>query len=625
MCGIVGILDQRERPADGDAVRRMAERIIHRGPDEDGFFTEGEVGLGMRRLSIIDLSGGRQPITNEDGSVVTVFNGEIYNFQTLRADLESRGHVFHTSTDTEVIPHLYEEMGARFVERLVGMFGIAVWSKKNRELVIARDQLGIKPIYYAERDGRLYFGSELKCLTELFTPEIDPEAAFYFMSFGYIPGPRTIYQGVYKLQPGHILRARGGTVTIERYWRPRFDPGQHGSEEETTERFHDLLREAVKLQLVSDVPLGAFLSGGVDSSLVVAMMTQAAGGRVRTCSISFDEAAYNEGEYAKRVAEILGTQHTDYRVKWDIADNFAGIIEQYDEPFADESAIPTYFLCKVARQQVTVALSGDGGDEIAAGYHRYFSYLRKRKLYNLPRLLRRQVLARVGKVLPDHVRGKRFLTSLGLDPKVDYVIGHAEFHTRHMFTREFLPQADSLSALDISSPVLETPVPTELDALCLHDLMIYLPDDILTKVDRMSMRVSLEVRVPLLDHRVVEFAISLPLDLRIRNGVGKYILKRILGRYLPEDLIHRRKHGFGVPVGQWFRGDLKEAFFDVAGPQQIKQAGLLDPQVVAPLVQAHMEGRHNYQALLWRIFVLQYWYARQKRSAHRAAPAGTAA
>lgn len=598
---------------DGGAVvpellRAMTERLHHRGPDDDGYYCKGPIGMGMRRLSIIDLSGGKQPLTNEDGSIITVYNGEIYNFPDVRKSLEERGHKFHTRSDTEVIPHLVEDHGADFPRQINGMFGIAVWNERDQTLMLVRDRLGVKPLYYAIENDRLYFGSELKSILEAIDPEIDPSSVFYYMSYGYIPAPRTVYRNVHKLPAGCLLRANREGVHIERYWDlPRAAPSP-ASDQELLARYEELLRDAVRIRLLSDVPLGAFLSGGIDSSLVVALMSEAAGGRVRTFSIRFEEEKYNEADAARFVAERFKTQHEEFCVRWDVADHFERIITQFDEPFADPSAIPTYFLCKLARQYVTVALSGDGGDETCAGYERYRQFFRKRPAFAIPHGVRRLIAGAARQMLPTHFRGRRFLESLARTAREDYVIGHSEHTLRGVLRPEFLGNGRPLSAMDVSGPLLDACGPDDLDAICGHDLLLYMADDILVKVDRMSMAHSLEAREPLIDYRVVEFARTLPRHLRLHDGVGKVALKKILAKFLPEEHIQRPKHGFSVPIGRWFRDELHAALMDHLNEDALRRSGVFEPRVVASLLEAHMNRRHDYGALLWRIFAYQVWH-----------------
>ncbi len=608
MCGIVGVVNLDGRPVAPDLIRRMNDRIAHRGPDDEGYFAGDNVALGMRRLSIIDVAGGRQPISDESGNVVAVFNGEIYNFQSLRERLLQRGHRFATRTDTEVIPHLYEDKGNEFLQDLLGMFAIALWNRRDRTLLLARDRLGIKPLYYTHRNGQLIFGSELKSIEAVcdVSGDISPEAVTLYMNYGYVPAPLTIYQGVYKLPPGHLLTTSAHNVTIERYWDIDYDHTAGDDEDALADELHDLLLDAVRQRLVSDVPIGAFLSGGIDSSLVVALMCQCAS-EVRTFSIGFEERAYDESSYARAVATRLGTRHEEFIVRPDIGAMLEPIVLQFDEPFADASAIPTYFLSRLTRQHVTVALSGDGGDELFAGYHRYRDYFRKRPLYRLPRFLRRSTFGLLGRLLPGGVKGKRFCKTLELEPLEDYVVGNYGVEPGCLLAPEVREAVPEGYLLAFAKPYTDREVPTELDALCHHDLKLYLPDDILTKVDRMSMAVSLEVRVPILDHRVVEFAAHLPDSLRLRGKQGKYLLRRVLERYLPGELFERPKQGFGIPLGQWFRQELREQVHDLTSAQALSRGGVLDPKATEVVLQRHLSGQRDYSGLLWRILTLQIW------------------
>lgn len=611
MCGIAGIMALNGGPVPADLVRAMTERLRHRGPDDDGYYIDGDIGLGMRRLSIIDVVGGKQPLTNENGSIVTVYNGEIYNFPDVRRSLEQRGHVFHTHTDTEVIPHLVEDHGSEFVKHMNGMFGIAVWNKSDHSLLLARDRLGVKPLYYAVEGDRLYFASELKSLLEALDPEIDPVAVFYYMSYGYIPTPHTVYRNIYKLPAGCVLRASRSGVHIERYWALPPGSPSNASDADLLARYESLLHDAIRIRLISDVPLGAFLSGGIDSSLVVALMSKVAGSCVRTFSIRFEEEGYNEADAARFVADRFATQHEEFCVRWDVSDHFERIITQFDEPFADPSAIPTYFLCRLARRHVTVALSGDGGDETCAGYERYRQYFRKRPLFALPRAARRMIAGAAHNLLSPQMRGRRFLESLARTAREDYVIGHSEHTLRGVLRPSFLGNGRTLSAMDVSGPLLEACGPDDLDAICGHDLLLYMADDILVKVDRMSMANSLEVREPLIDYRIVEFTRTLPRRLRLSGGVGKIALKRILEKYLPREHIDRPKHGFSVPIGRWFRADLHDAMMDHLNDTALRAGGVFEPRAVKTLVDAHMSGAHDYGALLWRIFAFQVWHAQR--------------
>lgn len=608
MCGIVGVLDQRRRPVSQLLLARMNEQIIHRGPDDDGYWLSDHVGLAMRRLSIIDLDGGKQPLWNENEQVVTVYNGEIYNYPELRQGLIHRGHVLRTNCDTEVIPHLYEEKGDTFVSDLNGMFAIALWDRARQRLLLVRDRLGIKPLYYTQANGQILFGSELKSLVAAGIDRVvSKKALYHYLTYGYVPGPLTIYENVFKLLPGHLAIATDSALTIRRYWDVKPLEVETHSEEEWVEQLDELLLDAVRMRLISDVPLGALLSGGVDSSLIVAMMARCSPNRVKTFTIGFDESSYDEARHARLVAERYGTDHHELVVRPQVVDHLEKIVLQYDEPFADSSAIPTYFVSKMAREYVTVALAGDGGDELFAGYQRYVEFFRKRALYRIPLPIRCGVFGLLGRLLPDGIRGKQFLRSLTSEPMTDFVYGHIGIDNRALISADLLSTEDALDTMEIAGTYTNARYPSELDALCMHDLKLYLPDDILTKVDRMSMAVSLEVRVPLLDYRLVEFAFRLPPLLRLRGGTGKYLLKKLLSKYLPAKHVYRPKQGFAVPLGKWFREELREPLRDMLSARMVRDVGLFDPKVVQRMVDRHMTGRWDFTKKIWQVLVAQMW------------------
>jgi asparagine synthase (glutamine-hydrolysing) len=631
MCGIVGVVNLDGSPVSRELVEAMNARLLHRGPDEDGLWFGDNVGLGMRRLSIIDLSGGRQPFFNETGDVATIYNGEIYNFPQVRHALMARGHVLRSHCDTEVIPHLYEEHGIDLPNLLTGMFAIAVWDRQRRALFLARDRLGVKPLYYAQLGQRFYFASELKAFEPCgILGSLSADAILAYTTYGYVPGPLTIYEGIYKLRPGHRLELVDGRAAVTRYWHMEYRPKAEASEPDLIEELDHLLRSAVRSELISDVPLGAFLSGGVDSSTVVAMMAAVSNAPVHTFSIGFDEASHDESRFAEAVARHFGTRHTTLTVRPGVWSQVDEIIRQFDEPFADASAIPTYCLSKLTRNYVTVALSGDGGDELFAGYDRYRDYFRKRVLYRIPGPLRRGAAGTLSNILPWGFRGKRFLRSLTLHPFDDYVWGDGELWHGDLLQPEFLASLPDADPAGPARRVFSADLPSELDALCLHDIDLYLPDDILTKVDRMSMAVSLEVRVPLLDHRVAEFAGTLPPSMRLRGRTGKYLLKKLLERYLPPEMVHRPKQGFGVPLGRWFRQELREELLDTLTPDRVRCVGVFRPSAVEFLVRQHLSRQRDQSTLLWRLFVFHLWdRLRLPRSnpatGHAAAPVAAAA
>ena len=570
MCGICGIFEPRSETAiEVAAVKAMADSLRHRGPDDEGFYCAPGVGLGHRRLSIIDLEGGRQPISNEDGSVWIVFNGEIYNFEELNRQYLSTGHTFRTRSDTETIVHLYEELGEACFAQLRGMFGIALWDARRKRLLLARDPIGKKPLFYSWDGQRLLFGSEIKALLEVpgVSREIDLTAVSDYFTFQYIPAPKTIYRNVKKLRAGHYMIVEGSGVREVCYWDLHFDQTRELSETEWCERFLEEFRTAVRLRLVSDVPLGAFLSGGVDSSAVVALMNSFQS-PVTTCSIGFREESYDEAGDARKFAEGLGAKHFEQIVEPHAVNLVSKLAWHYDEPFADSSAVPTYYVSQVARQHVTVALSGDGGDENFAGYRRYkFDQWENRLRSYVPEPVRRTVFGPLGRFYPKLgwaprvFRGKSTFQSLARDPIEGYFHGISccppamKNDLLSPDLRRQLAGYDSLDVLRYHYDGADTTDP--LSRIQYVDIKTYLVDDILVKVDRASMANSLEVRCPLLDHKLMELIAQIPSSLKLRHGQGKYIFKKSLQSILPSEILSRRKKGFAVPVAEWFRGELK--------------------------------------------------------------------
>jgi len=605
VCGIYGALStDGERPIQVDVLERMAHSLSHRGPDGGGRYVAGSFGMGMRRLSIIDLTGGDQPISNEDGSLWVVFNGEIYNYRELTADLIARGHRFATSSDTEVLVHLYEEYGARCVEFLRGMFAFALWDLPRRELLLARDRLGIKPLYYAATPQGLLFGSELKALIQSpwLSPRLERRGLAAYLQYGYVPDPLTILDGVAKVPAGHTLTIRSGRPAAPRaYWRPSFQHQEPARREE--ELAHELwtrLDEAVRYHLVSDVPVGAFLSGGVDSTAVVSIMARAAGRPVKTFSVGFREDRYNELPYARQVAAACGTEHHELVVEPHDLKFLDELLTGFDEPFADSSAIPTYLVSRLARQHVKVVLSGDGGDELFAGYDRYIVDHRRRYVGMLGDAGLGGTLRAVSKLLPVG-GGRNTLYNLSLPRLQRYI------HAISLFTdearRDILGGDGDGARVDIASLA-----DWDLDPLSqLQDLDVktYLPGDILTKVDRMSMANSLEARVPLLDHPLVEFACSLPPDLRFHNGTTKYLLKRALKGHVPADVLTRAKQGFAVPLESWFSGSVPGFFRDeLADTSRLVEIGIHAPALAHLFERFEVTRRRDYCDRLWALVVL---------------------
>lgn len=622
MCGIAGIFHYRSAEAvDRDLLHRMNESLYHRGPDDAGLYVEPRVGLGHRRLAIIDLSGGHQPLFNEDGSVAVVFNGEIYNYQELVPELAARGHRFRTRTDTEVIVHGWEEWGEACVSRFRGMFAFALWDNNRRTLFLARDRIGIKPLYYAILPGgRLLFGSELKAL--LVHPDlprvISPEAVEEYFAYGYIPEPRTLYRHAFKLPPGHTLRVTvGGQVNKPaEFWDLQFSDHPVGYDEAAIAgELRERLRGAVSSHLVSDVPVGAFLSGGVDSSAVVAMMAQEDRSSIHTASISFGEAAFDESRYAAEVARRYGTGHKVRRVD----PNDFGLVERlaelYDEPFADSSAMPTYRVCELARQGVKVVLSGDGGDETFAGYRRYLWYLREERVRGLlPLGIRRSLFGVLGNLYPKLdwaprvLRAKATLQALAQDPVEGYFHSVSlvnEAQARLLFSREFRQALGGYRAIEVLRRHARRAPAHPLSRVQYLDFKTYLPGDILTKVDRASMAHALEVRVPILDHEFVEWAAGLPPELKIRRGEAKHVFKKALQPLLSNDILYRPKMGFAVPLSAWFRGPLRERTREALLGETLADMGWFNRRFLEHVFTEHTARRRDYSALIWALVMFE--------------------
>jgi asparagine synthase (glutamine-hydrolysing) len=629
MCGIAGFADvsgSAPHPLDSDRqrVKAMCDVMRHRGPDDDGFYVEPGVALGMRRLSIIDLATGHQPIHNEDETVWVVFNGEIYNYRELRSVLEAAGHRFYTSSDTETIVHGYEQWGEDVFSKLRGMYGIALWDARTRTLLVARDRTGIKPLYYAEAGGRVFFGSEAKCV--LVNPEVDrqlnPAALDHYLAYQYTPRDGSIFRDVQKLRPGHVLRVRDGRVAVEQYWQLPVDRTFTGTEQEAVGELRRILAEAVRSHMISDVPLGAFLSGGIDSSLVVALMAQASDRPVKTFSIGFDEAAFDELPHARRVAQHLATEHHELVVRPDALGILDRVVWHFDEPFADPSAIPTWYVSEMAHRHVTVVLSGDGGDELFGGYTRYRPHPRVESFDRLSAGVGRAVAAAAWRALPHGVRGKNFLRHVARDPQGRYIDSVTFFHGDE---RKALLSPDLRRGLMgwNSEAYFRQPfdrfghLPANAQLMA-FDFETYLPEDCLVKVDRMSMAHSIESRVPLLDHLVVEFAASLPASMKMPGGRLKHLLKELAFSLVPREILDRPKQGFGVPIGHWFRGELRDAFGDILGSPLTRGRGYFDQAFVDRVLAEHLEGKRDHSWRLWQLLVFELWH-RQYVDAHAVA------
>ncbi len=621
MCGIVGVFDTRSRrDVPEPLLTRMNEAQHHRGPDEGGLHREPGVGLGHRRLSIIDLSSGQQPLYNEDGSVVVVFNGEIYNFQELAQELASQGHRFRTHSDTEVIVHGWEQWEEDCVARFHGMFAFALWDRNQETLFLARDRMGKKPLYYALLpDGHLIFGSELKALLQHheLPREVDPLAVEDYFAYGYVPDPRTILRHAFKLPPAHTLTVRrGGSLPEAReYWDLHFNSLPPMSEEQAAEELIARLREAVRCRLIAEVPLGAFLSGGVDSSAIVAMMAGILEEPVNTCSISFGDQSFDESSYAEQVARRYRTRHRVQQVEADDFELVDELARLYDEPFADSSAMPTYRVCELARQQVTVALSGDGGDEGFAGYRRYrwHSYEEGvRKL--LPRSLRRPVFGFLGRAYPkldwapQFLRAKSTFQALARDTIEGYFHGVSVIPDplrEKLFSQPFRRELQGYQAIEVLRRHASRAPEHALSCVQYLDFKTYLPGDILTKVDRASMAHALEVRVPILDHQFVEWVCGLPPELKLNGGEGKYLFKQALRSYLPRDILYRPKMGFAVPLASWFRGPLRQRARETILGDTMHRCGIFDMAFVTRLLEQHQGGVKDHSAALWSLLMFE--------------------
>jgi asparagine synthase (glutamine-hydrolysing) len=625
MCGIVGIVRRGGRSVDESVLASMCDAIRHRGPDDDGFYLKDSVGLAMRRLAIIDLALGKQPIANEDETAWIVFNGEIYNYLELRSKLEKLGHKFHTNSDTEAIVHAYGEFGADCPKHLRGMFAFAIWDERKGELFLARDRVGKKPLLYSLTPaGDLVFGSEFSALLchPQVSREVDYEAIHHYLSFMCVPAPLTAFRAIRKLEPGHSLRfTRDGEIVIERYWEPDFNRKEKWTEEEAGERAVEVLRDAVRVRLMSEVPLGAFLSGGIDSSAVVALMSEESSAPVKTFSIGFEEQDFSELHHARRVAERVGADHHEFIVRPDAMEVLPTLVEHYGEPYADSSAIPTYYVSRETRRHVTVALNGDGGDECFAGYERYAAMRLAETYRRVPTALREGVIRQMIELMPSselrrsRVRDvKRFARAASLPAVERYLRWVSVFDSDakdDLYTDEFRARMRPHRAADFIAPWFARANGAGIvDAALLADTMTYLPNDLLVKVDIASMANSLEARSPFLDHHVIEFAASLPEELKLRGRTTKYLLKKVLRKLVPVENLERRKQGFGVPIGHWFRGEMKGFLRDVLLTEKSLNRGLFKPDAVRRLVEDHVAGRADHSHRLWTLLMLELWFNR---------------
>jgi asparagine synthase (glutamine-hydrolysing) len=641
MCGITGWtnLEDKTSPLGEPILRAMCERMRHRGPDSEGLWFEENVALGMRRLSIIDLNTGEQPVFSEDKEIVVVMNGELYNFREVRADLEKRGHQFVTKSDTEILPHLYEEYGEAMLEHLNGMFAFALWDKRKQKLFIARDRFGEKPLYYGIFDGRLIFASELKVL--LANPsvktELNLDSLRQFLSFDYVPAPHSIYKNIKKLPAAHFLTVEKGEIKTQRYWNlswkkarnltvkefvnganDALPDGRVSAFEKSAEELRELLSDAVRMRLVSDVPLGILLSGGIDSSTVAAFAVRHSGEKVKTFSIGFEEDSFDESKYARAVAKYLNTEHYEDRLSVEkAADLISEISSWLDEPLSDGSLLPTFLLSRFVRRHVTVALGGDGGDEIFAGYPMYFGH-QVNKFYNkIPAVFRKNLIEPLVNALPVSTKNlsfdykaKRFVRASNYDLVTRHHSWFGSFsidEQEKLLSKDVLAQTSNEIYRDAKELLKICDTENEIEQMQFLDMNFYMAEDILTKVDRASMAVSLEVRAPFLDPRIAEFAASLPLEYKLRRRSGKYILKKAIEPFLPREILQRPKKGFGIPIAKWLKGRLNPLMHDLLNTKRLKEQGLFEADFVQKLIREHETNVASHHKQLWTLLVFQLW------------------
>ena len=619
MCGIVGQLRPPGQTVDADALARMCAGLEHRGPDSRGLHRQSHVGLGIQRLRVIDLNTGDQPIYNEDRSIVVVLNGEIYNYRELRADLQRRGHTFRTQGDTEVIVHLYEEHGSDCVRHLHGMFAFALWDERRQQLMITRDRVGKKPMLYSLRDGGLSFASEMQALlqdTDI-PREVDHVALDRYLALGYVPAPLTALRDVRKLPPAHTLVMRDGKVTISRYWALDYAHKLDEPVEELCERIREGLLAATRRRLIADVPLGAFLSGGIDSSAVVAAMARLSPEPVRTFSIGFDHEGFDELPHAREIARQFGTVHEEFQVRAEAIEVLPQIVRHHGEPFADSSAIPSFYLAELTRRHVTVALNGDGGDESFGGYTRYVANALAGRLDRIPAPLRRGIMA-VGSRLPEGGgisspvnRARRLAGTLGLDGAARYARYQSYFDAaqrRGLYTPAFAEAAGNSADEVIAARWAAASGATVIDKMLEVDVATYLPDDLISKIDIATMAHALEARSPFLDHQLMEMAATIPAGLKVRGREKKWILREALRGWLPDDILDRPKQGFSVPLSSWLRTDLREWSREVLLDRTTRDRGYFDPDAVQGLLDRHAAGNDGDAKRIWALLMHELWH-----------------
>lgn len=621
MCGIAGKFNLNQERVTPELIKAMCDQIVHRGPDASGEYVDRFVGLGHRRLSIIDLSElGRQPMCSADKKLWITFNGEIYNFQDLREDLLKKGYQFKSSTDTEVIIYLYREYGEQCLEYLRGMFAFAIWDAEKERLFIARDRIGKKPLYYYFNGHNFIFASELKSILK--NPEvkrdINFEAFYDYFKYLYVPDPKTIYKNIHKLPPAHYLVCSAKGIEIKEYWDVSFHSISTAANDEITYQLLNTLRESVQMRMISDVPLGAFLSGGIDSSAVVALMAALQQKPVTTCTIGFNSKKYDEIEYARQVAQKFGTEHHEFTVEQNVREILEKIVSHFDEPFADASAVPTYYVSQIARKQVTVALAGDGGDENFAGYEKYLVDDRENKLRNKIPLFLRKSFCPVSSRLLSQIylspaqRGASFFNSLSVDPAYGFYITNSEFNNglwERIVTPETMRLIGDYDPYSITRHYYEkADTDNHLLKILYTDLKTYLPGEILVKVDRMSMANSLEVRAPILDQEVIQFAATIPADLKFMNGEKKYILKKTFDNILPDEILYRKKMGFSVPLAHWFRTELKDLTYHYLFYNNSGLQFFFNMNEIKKLWNNHQSKKHNFGIQLWILLMFELWY-----------------
>lgn len=624
MCGICGYINLDGSPAaDYGTLESMCSAIVHRGPDDRGMLIDGPVAIGMQRLAIIDIAGGHQPIHNEDKAIWVVFNGEIYNFPELRREMERRGHRFYTKTDTEVLVHLYEEYGNDCINHLNAMAAMALWDRKRQRLLLARDRLGKKPLYYTITGSTLVFGSEIKSLFRYpgVSRKVNLVALSKYLAYDYVPSPLSIVDGVQKLKPGQRLDIENGRLKTESYWRLLFTPKQYQRthEEDLSEEFLSRLRESVRRRLMSDVPLGVFLSGGLDSSTITALMSELSPGRVKSFSIGFMEKSFDESRYARMVADRLGTEHHEFVMREQEALDLIPILAQVmDEPLGDGSLVPTYWLSRHTRRHVTVALSGEGGDELFCGYPTYAAH-RLADIYTLlPRSIMKRTIEPLLWRMPVSTANfsldfkiKKFLSGLEYPPDIRHQVWMGTFgpeEQRELFQPDIYRLIKSEELYSEVPHAIESGMPeTRVDMISCLDTALYLPEDLLVKADRASMACSLELRAPLLDYMLAEFIAALPSDLKFRGFTTKYLYKKAVEKILPREIVHRKKKGFGLPIAKWIKKDMKDMFLETLASDKIRAEGFFRPEYVQTLLREHLNGAKDNRKQLWTLFMFELW------------------